>query len=311
MKKKIISLLLCILVMPGVFAQLPTFDATNWLAAMDQLSANYDMIMNSITQIENQYKSIQQAIENAKGIDWENIQFDGDFDIRDDIKDANKRVNNLLSQANAIKNTLNTTIIQTDGTSYSLADLCGFGDEGKSFGSCVEDVHGYMKMNMLQAASYAVGNLTDEQKKAIWQKYGISPQNYYLAVQTSNLIKEKAGACIASATDEAIQMEREQKYASTSTIFNAAIETMTADGTIPEGAFEEAKTRLITMIVDECISLKEAVDKYSALAAQKIIAEEQQKEIEASENQAAEKSKEMNKGNLPANFAAGNYEVIQ
>ena len=97
---------------------------SNWLTAIDTLYTNYDMIMNSITQIENQYKRIQQAIENAKGIDWENIQFDGDFDIRDDIKNANRRVNSLLSQANAIKDTLNTTIIQTDGSSYSLADIC-------------------------------------------------------------------------------------------------------------------------------------------------------------------------------------------
>ena len=309
MKKKVILVLLCIFIINGIFGQTLTFDATNWLAAMDQLYANYDMIMNSITQIENQYKSIQQAIENAKGIDWENIQFDGDFDIRDDIKDANKRVNNLLSQANAIKNTLNTTIIQTDGTSYSLADLCGFGDEGKSFGSCVQDVHGYMKMNMLQAASYAVGNLTDEQKKAIWQKYGISPQNYYLAVQSSNLVKQKAQACIASVTEDAEKLKKEEKIAKTSAIFNAAIETKTADGTIPEGAFEEAKTRLITMIVDECISLADAIDKFAALSAQQIITEEQQKEIEASERLAAEKSNEINKGNLPANFAAGNYEV--
>ena len=68
----------------------PVFDISGWLTAIDQLYQQYDMVMNTITQIENQYQQIQQAVERAKSIDWNNIRFDGDFDIRNDIKDANK-----------------------------------------------------------------------------------------------------------------------------------------------------------------------------------------------------------------------------
>ena len=50
----------------------PVFDASNWLGTIDQLFQMYDMVQNTITQIENQYKSIQQAVERAKAIDWDN-----------------------------------------------------------------------------------------------------------------------------------------------------------------------------------------------------------------------------------------------
>lgn len=278
---------------------------SNWLTSIDELYANYDMIMNSVKQIENQYKTIQQAIENAKGIDWENIQFDGDFDIRDDIRNANKRVNALLSQVNAIKGTLNTTIIQTDGASYSLADICGAGDDGKGFAACVKDVYGHMKTNLLSAATSAVGNLSEEQEKAIWAKYGISPRNYYLVAQTSKLVRDKALTCIAATTEEARALVREEKIAKTHAIVNAALEAKTSDGTIPEGAMSEASLLISQMMVDECMSLREAIENAAAVTSQKLIADEQVNEVEASEKLAEEKSIEIQNNNVPAGFAAG------
>lgn len=284
---------------------------SNWLTAVDTLYSNYDMVMNTITQIENQYKAINQAIENAKGIDWENIRFDGDFDIRNDIKNANKRVNSLLSQANAIKDTLNTSIISVGGQSYSLADICGHGDDGKDFASCVTDVYGYMKDNMMQAAASAVGNLSEAQEKAIWQKYGISPRNYYLVAQASKQVREKALTCIAATTEEARALVREEKIAKLNTVVKAAMEAKTSDGTIPEGALQEASMLASKLMVDECMSLREAVENAAAASAQKILAEEQQKEVEASEKLAEEISAEILNNNVPGNFAAGRTKVIK
>lgn len=316
MKKLVILLSMIFFNTTVSFSQLVVNDpinnipiVSNWLTAIDELYANYDMIMNSITQIENQYKTIQQAIENAKGIDWENIQFDGDFDIRDDIRNATKRVNALLTQVNTIKNTLNTSIIQTDGSSYSLADICGFGDDGKGFAACVEDVYGYMKTNLLSAASSAVGNLSEAQEKAIWAKYGISPSNYYLVAQTSKLVRDKALTCIAATTEEARALVREEKIAKTNMIVQAALDAKTADGTIPEGAKSEASLLLSQMMVDECMSLREAMENAAAVTSQKIIADEQVNEIEASEKLAEEKSIEIQNNNIPGSFAAGRVQT--
>lgn len=284
---------------------------SNMLYAIDQLYSTYDMITNSITQIENQYKAINQAIENAKGIDWENIHFDGDLDIRDDIRDANKRVNRLLTQVNTIKDSLNTTIITTGDQSYSLADICGAGDDGKDFASCVENVFGYMKDNMLQAAAYAVGNLTEEQEKAIWQKYGISPQNFYLVSQASKLVQEKASFLVAQTTDEAKKLLRDEKMAALNDVVKAAMESKTADGTIPEGALEEATMLATSKMVDECILLKDAVNYAAGTVGQKILLEEKEKQAQASEKQMQAQSTEILNNNVPGNFAAGRTKTTE
>lgn len=284
---------------------------SNMLYAIDQLYSTYDMITNSITQIENQYKTINQAIENAKGIDWENIHFDGDLDIRDDIRDANKRVNRLLTQVNTIKDSLNTTIITTGDQSYSLADICGAGDDGKDFASCVENVFGYMKDNMLQAAAYAVGNLTEEQEKAIWQKYGISPQNYYLVSQASKLVQEKASFLVAQTTDEAKKLLRDEKIAALNDVVKAAMEAKTADGTIPEGALEEASMLAAAQMVDECVMLKDAVNYAAGAVGQKILLEEKEKQAQASEKQMEAQSTEILNNNVPGNFAAGRTKTTE
>ena len=72
-KKKICLFGLTVLVVSHISAQSIVHDPinnipilSNWLTAIDTLYANYDMIMNTITQIENQYRAINQAIENAK-----------------------------------------------------------------------------------------------------------------------------------------------------------------------------------------------------------------------------------------------------
>jgi len=281
---------------------------SNWLTSIDTLYANYDMVMNTITQIENQYKSIQRAIENAKNIDWDNIKFDGDFDIRNDIMDANRRVNRLLTQARTIRNTLTTSIISAGGSSYSLADLCGAGDEGKNFGSCVSDVYGYMKTNMQSAAAAAVGNLSERQEMAIWAKYGISPRNYFMVAEASKQVREKAMNALGKTTEEAKNLIRTEKITRINNIVKAAMEAKTSDGTIPQGALDEASLLASQMMVDQCVSLEEAINDAAAATAQKLIAEENAKEVEASEKLAEKKGEEIKRSNIPGSFAAGRTE---
>ena len=62
-KKIIICLLMFSVICSTSFSQAVVHDPVNnipivsqWLTSIDELYANYDMIMNSITQIENQYK---------------------------------------------------------------------------------------------------------------------------------------------------------------------------------------------------------------------------------------------------------------
>lgn len=55
------------------------------------------------------------------------------------------------------------------------------------------------------------GNLTEKQKMMIWRKYGISPKNYLFVQQSVAQVKTQASKLIAKATDEAVQLQREDR----------------------------------------------------------------------------------------------------
>ena len=177
----------------------PVFDISGWLTAIDQLYSQYDMVMNTITQIENQYQQIQQAVERAKSIDWDNIRFDGDFDIRNDIRDANRRVNTLLNQARRIQDTITSPSINCGKGQYSLADLCGAGQADRNFFTAVADMGDFMTTNMRTTIENIEEGLTEKQRIAIWKKYGTPPKNYLFVQQSVAQIKTGAAKVMAKA----------------------------------------------------------------------------------------------------------------
>ncbi len=281
---------------------------SQYLTAIDTLYSNYDMVMNTITQIENQYRTIQQAVERAKSIDWDNIRFDGDFDIRNDIRDANRRVNKLLTQARTIRNALTSNIIRAPGSniSYSLADLCGVGDENKDVFTAAADIFGYMTDNMKSAADAAVNGVTEEQGMAIMAKYGISPRNYWYALQTENQLKTAVGNAIAAATETAQQMEVEDADSKTNAIVNAALETLDSDGNPTEGAVNMASMMLLRNLSSQLSDLKLAFREGIGLSSKKMLAEMNEKEARAATELEAMRAQEYTNSRAPASFTAGN-----
>lgn len=260
-----------------------TLDPSSWLTALDDLYATYDSVANTITQIENQYRQIQQAVERAKSIDWSNIKFDGDFDIRNDIKDANKKVNRLITQARTIRNTLTTANINIGGFQYSLADLAGVGADGKNLITACTDVKNYMTANMKMAVEHLTNELTEEQKMAIWKKYKISPQNYIFVQQSIAQVKEKAGIAIAEASDEARELYYQQKVEETNDVLRAVYETLDSDGNPTAAATQEALVHLSEKIVMGLVDTKTALDKCAGLVANNQIAYEAEKQARADE----------------------------
>lgn len=283
MKKKLISLITCAMLvtstLPVHATGYPVFDISDWLTAIDQLYQQYDMVMNTIAQIENQYQQIQQAVERAKSIDWDNIRFDGDFDIRNDIKDANKRVNKLLNQTRQIKNnTLTSPNIDCGNGLYSLADLCGMGSPDHNFFSACKDVEVYMTDSMKFSIDAIEGNLTEKQKMMIWRKYGISPKNYLFVQQSVAQVKTQASKLMAKATDEAVQLQREDRITKTNAIIQAAYAQTDSDGNKTQGAANEANLYLSQQVVDGLMSLEEAIDQMASLSAARMINEENEKQ---------------------------------
>lgn len=304
MKKRLSVILLSLsLSISSLFATgYPVFDISGWLTAIDQLYQQYDMVMNTITQVENQYRQIQQAVERAKSIDWENIRFDGDFDIRNDIRNANKRVNSLLTQTRRIKETLTTPTISCGYGNYSLADLCGMGSSDHNFFSAVGDMKSYMTDSMKYAVYALEGNLTEKERIYIWKKYGISPKNYLFVQQSVAMVKDSAAKIMAKATEEAKQLQREERIAKTNTIISAAYEQLDSDGNLTEAAANEASLYLSQQVVDGLMTLEEAVDQMAALSAAKMIADENEKQAEADELEKSQRQQEAIEKKVPNYF---------
>lgn len=287
----------------------PVFDISNWYTALESLYSNYDMVMNTVTQIENQYRTIQQAVERAKTIDWDNIRFDGDFDIRDDIRDANRRVNRAITQARVIKETLNSDMIRLPGgAGYSLADLCGAGDEGKDFASAVGDVYGYMAKNMSDAADAMVSELTMEQKTAIMQKYGISPKNYWFVTQSVNLVKDAAAEALGKTTEQAKQMTRLQVEEEKNALLQAAYDQMDSEGNIPQATMNQTIMHLNAMVVDGLMSMREETQALASLQAKQMLAQQAAQETAAAEKAKRAALDEYVRKSVPDGFAAGYVE---
>lgn len=304
MKRKFLSLFagITLAVSPIHATGYPVFDVSGWLAAIDQLYQQYDMVMNTITQIENQYNMIQQNIERAKSIDWDNIHFDGDFDIRNDIRDANKRVNRLLTCSRNIKFLMTSPSIQCGYGSYSLADLCGMnGAEHNFFAACV-DTEKHMTDSMQTAVKGITEGLSDKQKMAIWAKYGISPKNYIFVQQSVAQVKDGAAKVMAKVTEEARKMKREEDTARKNNIILAAYESVDSEGNITEGAANEAQLQLTGELVDRTSELTEAVEDMANVTASKMIAEENQKQAEADEIRAQQKQQEAIDKRVPDYF---------
>ena len=304
MKRKFLSIIAgaCLAITPISATGYPVFDVSGWLTAIDQLYQQYDMVMNTITQIENQYNMIQQNIERAKSIDWDNIQFDGDFDIRNDIRDANKRVNRLLTSSRNIKSLMTSPSIQCGHGSYSLADLCGMNGAEHNFFAACTDTEKYMTDSMEYAVKAITEGLTTKQKRAIWAKYGIGPKNYIFVQQSVAQVKSAASKVMAKVTEEARNMKREEDTIRKNNILKAAYESLDSDGNITEGAANEAQLQLTGELVDRTSDLTEAVEDMANVTASKMIADENQKQAEADEIEAQQRMQEAIDKRVPDYF---------
>lgn len=188
-------------------AGLLTFDASNWIASIDQLYSSYDMVMNTLKQIEQGYQQFQFYLEQAKSWDLENISWDGDLDFRDEIKSVTNRVNKQITNIRKIEEIFTTKQYSAGGMTFTVADLVGAGDRDRDLLDVMKNVGNEMKNSWDQAAEALVKGLSEDQKRAIWQKYGISPKNFTYMQQKKKLFQDVANQFITYATAESEALE--------------------------------------------------------------------------------------------------------
>lgn len=267
----------------------PVFDISGWLTAIEQVYQGYDMVMNTITQIENQYNMIQQQVERAKSIDWENISFDGDFDIRNDIRDVTKRVNRALTSARNIKNLMTKPSINCGYVQYSIADLCGISPKNKdnmwendvNILTACRDYSYFMQDTMKKAVSALTDGLDDKQRQAIWKKYGISPQNYAFISQSVNSVKTQCSEVMAKATEEAKRLKLEELEMKNNTILRAALEgNLDSEGNPTAAGMAEAQLHLTDQVTQQLTELGFSLDDLCSLTASKMMDEQNKKDEE-------------------------------
>lgn len=200
--KKLIKLIIIasLLITCRVFAQsaMMTFDPTNWITSLDKLYATYDEVTSSIKRIEQNYQQMQHMIEQAKSLDWENIQWDGDFDFRDELRQAGNQVNKRLSIIRRAEDCFTRKTIKFGKTSFSYQDLM----KKEGWNSMSEAFQDSSNNSYQQAMEAWVGKLTDKQKRTIMRKYGVTPTNYYRARARETMLQAQMAKVIGQAEDE-------------------------------------------------------------------------------------------------------------
>ena len=213
--RKLVFLCIVLVALPSATAAqgYPVMDITNRLAAIDQLYSSYDMVMNTIKQVEQAYQQYQFYLEQAKSWNLDNIQWDGDLDFRDEIKDVTRTVNKQITNIRKIEEIFTTKQYAVGGVTFTVADLVGAGDTDKNLETVMKNIGKEFKNSWDYAADALVNGLTEQQSRAIWQKYGISPRNYTYMQQKKILLKDISSKIMASATEEAIALQTEADMA--------------------------------------------------------------------------------------------------
>lgn len=212
MKKKIVSLfLICIFPMESIFATMPVFDATNWLNAIDQLYKTYDMVMNQITMIEQNYQQLQHAYEQAQSWKFNEIKWDGDLDFRNEIMNATSQVNKQYNHIRRMRDIFKEQNLVVNGNSYSLADLAGFNGSDKSMSDYISDAMDEAKKNAERAKNGLSYGITDRQAKFLWSKYGLSPANYQMVHDVKSMLAKKASVVIGEAETENEEIKKAEQ----------------------------------------------------------------------------------------------------
>lgn len=238
-------------------AGLLTFDASNWLTSIDHLYSSYDMVMNTLKQIEQGYQQFQFHLEQAKSWDLDNISWDGDLDFRDEIKSVTNRVNKQITNIRKIEEIFTTTQYSAGGMTFTVADLVGAGDKDKDLLDVMRNVGSEIKNSWDQAAEALVNELSEDQKRAIWQKYGISPKNFTYMQQKKQLVQNVADQFIAYATAESKVLE--EQAAADLALADAVVQEATNGGEHTEKELMQQNLVLSRELIKNISDLKLAV----------------------------------------------------
>lgn len=279
----------------------PTVNAsviTEFLSTIDQLYQMYDQTMNQIEMIEQNYEKMQFYIEQAQQFDFENIEWDGDLDFRNEIKAATKQVNRQLNNIRGIRDTFKAKTVTIGNQSFSFASLCGIkdGDNGNAQ-QMVEAALNYYSDGFAKAASVWAEGVPDKDAQKLWARYGLNPANYKMVRDVEKKLDEKVAYLIGSTEEDLKQQSKEDEE------FYKVIENL-MDMLGKEDITEKELMQVQGMLYEQTIfTLKNMQSDLKEGMSYLVWQDRYMKQKEEAENQSRiEKMNEENKNSIPDYF---------
>lgn len=193
-----------------IYAQWEVFDPTNWLEALEEVYYAYDQVTKTITMIEQNYEQMAFYVERAKSFNFEEIEWDGNLDFRNEIFSATTQINSYLNNIRGIRDMFRKKNIRMGNQSFSFEDLVGLGDENKTIEDFVKESFNVVKNSAQKAAEAFENSLSEEEAAMLWAKYGLTPENYYMVQSVKQQATKAIDLALGAIDEDVVQ----QKYSS-------------------------------------------------------------------------------------------------
>lgn len=267
------------------------------ITSLTKLYEMYDQTMNQIQMIQQKYEQMQFYIDRAANWRWQDVEWDGDLDFRNEITKATKQVDKQLTNIRKIKNSLTSNTLSWGGQSFSIASLAGIKIDGQgNLEDFIKEGSAYYSDGFKKAAKVWEEGVSDEEASYIWSKYGLTPANYKMVRDVENKLNETAAFLIGSIENSPEKQEIENDDMK---VMEEIIQMLQQEGATPDQiASVQAllQERSYFALKDLQKSLEQAtgyIAWYNQLQAQK---EESEKQSQM------ERMKESSGNSIPSNF---------
>ena len=278
-----------------------TFDPKNWLTAIDSLYAIYDQIKTNIEQLKLQYERLQQAAKAIQGWEFDKIKWDGDFDFRNEISDFTRSIDRQLSNIRDLQSSLIAQNISIGGQNFSIADLVGAGEKGKTIAGFAETAYKWGKEEKIEKIKKAFEEgLTDAEYMAIFNRYGLRPANYMMVKQAELQVKSQIGRVIAANSEIGSEKWVKAQEMMYGPIFTAALGKDATPQQVTQAVLMHEK-----MINENINLLRTNLLEVGEMIAWNIQKQEKQKEAEEAQRFMIQSAKESRVG-VSSMFLGGN-----
>ena len=277
------------------------FDPKNWLVAIDNLYAIYDQIKTNVEQLKLQYEQMQHAIETVQGWKFDEIKWDGDFDFRNEISDFTRSIDRQLSNIRDLQNSLTAQNISIGWQNFSIADLVGAGEKGKTIAGFAETAYKWGKEEKIEKIRKAFEEgLTDSEYMAIFNRYGLRPANYMMVKQAEAQVKSQIGRVIAANSEIGSEKWVKAQEMMYGPIFTAALGKDATPQQVTQAVLMHEK-----MINENINLLRTNLLEVGEMIAWNIQKQEKQKEAEEAQRFMIQSAKESRVG-VSSMFLGGN-----